>query len=100
MHMVRAAYEHRWAAYIGIGVGVAVIALGIAVGGETGSDMRSGGMLLFITASMQNCMLTVIRHGNTVAHRDGYRRGRRVAVLTAMHRPAEPPPRGAPAPQR
>lgn len=80
MHLVRAAYEHRWVSTTALWVGLAMLATSFALHGTLGSDLRTIGVVVFL-AAFTDCR---IRSLILVAYRAGYRGGRRVAIPSTV----------------
>jgi hypothetical protein len=86
MHHLQAALEHRWIVPVVLTVGIVAMALGIAIHGDTGSDLRLSGAVLFLAAFMDSRIRSVYSQGHRIGHRQGRRVGRAELNLVPVPR--------------
>jgi hypothetical protein len=79
MHLARRIYEHPRTGPAAILLGVILIALESVMTGHEGSGIRTIGIVLAVGGVQLSTMMVIVRSGYAAAHRDGYRRGRRVS---------------------
>lgn len=89
MHITRRTYEHPRTGPAAILIGVLLMAVGIAMDGHAGVGLRTVGVVLILAGIQHSNTMVIIRSGYAVAHRDGYRRGRRVGKPVVVPVPQE-----------